>query len=87
MLKNLRAKIAEVSNLWGDELLTALSSNRSAPMTASRKNLFAKYETAFPKDYAAIYNFQNMHAHDVLKNRGNAAIQPVAQRLSFTRQP
>ena len=59
-IEELRGKIAEVSNLWGDELLNALSAN------ANGESLFTKYENAFPKDYTAIYNSRHA-AHDILK--------------------
>ncbi len=52
-VEELRTKIAEVSNLWSDELLATL-----AEKFGDRKGeqLFTKYENAFPKDYTAIYS-------------------------------
>ncbi len=61
-VQDLRSKIAEVSNLWGDELLSALTITTED----SAEALFSRYEKAFPKDYTAIYNSRHA-AHDVSK--------------------
>lgn len=62
-IEEMRLKISEASNLWSDELLSALTEKFGG---ARDEQLFAKYENAFPKDYTAIYS-SKYAIHDILK--------------------